>query len=1094
MTSSNGAQVGHAGLLRGYVRLPINLTTPVKADVLRGEGLAAGSVDARDADARSVAQGDSYRVLSDVYHQFLSEQTLEVLLEKIAEALDDLVAYDTLTIYEADEAKRELIPVLSRDRWEKEIMATRPIFGQGITGWAVANRQPVLANEAHLDPRVTFVPGTPMEPEALISVPLIARGAVKGALNIYRQDGAKFSDEEFHLAKTFADAAALALDNAHIRAALEHQAQTDSLTGLYNHRFFQERLRSEINRASRAHDSVALMMFDIDDFKKLNDVHGHAVGDQVLVGLADILRTTVRSSDLPCRIGGEEFAVILPSCDSGDAIGFARRLRDRLAVVDFESTGQITISVGVAQGPEHAMSPRELVACSEAAMMTAKARGKNQSVLYDEHATERPTAVRSDLRSIAHLKMLQSLAGKLNRLNDMRQIAETIANELRTLIDYHSCRVYLTDGEDLVPIAIRGDLSIYGAEMSHVLAARFGEGVTGRAASTGRAILVPNSLECDFAVHVPGTDEIEESLIAVPMLYGARVNGVVTISKLGKDQVDEDDVRLLEVLAGQASVALENARLYEAQRREAENARALLKFAERVTKPVSISEIAELATQEICRMVDIDQSSVWIFDETMNVYTCLAHEGYLGDPASEPNVRMILSKEEAQTLLRSARLPFVISAEEILGRVPRAAGLDLKTVAIAPLLDGEMERGWVCVRSKMPNVGFSEEKLLLLAGIAHQISVAMQKADLYRDQKETADIARSLLKLSSDLSSAETMDEIMQRVVERAAVILGSPRTWVWLQEPETGDLVPEAWWGISEEEREQQSEARFSADVVEPFLARATEPFVIEPDDYAHLVQLDNLQSGLTHAIAPLKMDGRLGCIVVAAPALGTYTFSERKMRLLAGIADQAKLALNNANNFEILESTFLSTIEALANALEAKDEYTSSHTRSIVEMSLEVGEEMGLDNKTLKRLEMGALFHDIGKIGIPSDILLKPGPLTDAEREVMNTHPELGERILAPIDRLEEVRPIVRACHEHFDGSGYPDKKSGDHIPVEARVILVCDAYDAMTTDRPYRKRLSSAEACRRIKASAGRQFDPEVVDVFLRLVSTREGFVGT
>ena len=123
-------------------------------------------------------------------------------------------------------------------------------FGQGITGWAVANREPVLANRADLDPRVRFVEGTPPDPESLIAVPLIARGSIKGALNIYRVGLAEFSEEEFRLAVRFGDAAALALDNAHARASLELQAQTDPLTGLWNHRSFHERLRNEIVRVS----------------------------------------------------------------------------------------------------------------------------------------------------------------------------------------------------------------------------------------------------------------------------------------------------------------------------------------------------------------------------------------------------------------------------------------------------------------------------------------------------------------------------------------------------------------------------------------------------------------------------------------------------------------------------------------------------------------------------------------------------------------------------------------------------------------------------------------------------------------------------
>ncbi len=294
-----------------------------------------------------------------------------------------------------------------------------------------------------------------------MSIPLLSKGLVKGALNIYRQgEEAVFTPEEFEIAKRFGGAAALAIDNAHQRAELELAAQTDSLTGLYNHRHFHERLRAELNRAIRKHDSCALMVMDIDDFKKVNDVFGHAAGDAVLVAIADLLRETVRVSDVACRIGGEEFAVILPSCDAGDALGLATRLRTELESMDFDPAGKITLSIGVAQGPDHAANPRELVACADAAMLMAKSNGKNRTLIFEEGNDERPREphrAHVDVRSIAHLKMLQSLAGKLNRLNDIKQIGSTIANELRTLIDYHSCRVYLTEGQRLVPIAFRGE-------------------------------------------------------------------------------------------------------------------------------------------------------------------------------------------------------------------------------------------------------------------------------------------------------------------------------------------------------------------------------------------------------------------------------------------------------------------------------------------------------------------------------------------------------------------------------------------------------------------------------------------------------------
>ncbi|HZA19326.1 MAG TPA: GAF domain-containing protein [Actinomycetota bacterium] len=1042
------------------------------------------------ASPESVA--DSYRQLADIFRTLLEEQEVGRVLDRIADRLAELIPYDSLTIYEADEAHQTLTPVVARDQWAEEIMNSIGTFRTGITGWAVLHREPVLTNDARLDPRAEQVPGTPEEQESLICVPLVSRGKIKGALNIYRVGSqASFSHAEFELGKRFADVAALALDNAQIRVALEHQAQTDSLTGLFNHRFFHERLRAELTRASRSRDSVALLVLDLDDFKRVNDIHGHGVGDHVLVGLAEIMNQTVRASDVACRIGGEEFAVIMPSCDVLAAHGLAARLNEELDKANFEPAGKMTVSVGIAQGPLHAMNPRELVACAEAAMMTAKAHGKNRVVVFDEELGARPKVGPSDkrdVRSIAHLKMLQSLAGKLNRLNDVRQIGMAIAQELRTLIDYHNCRVYIAEDDWLVPIAFQGSMQDYVQESVDVLKCRFGEGITGRVAETAAPLLIPNALDVDFAVTVPGTSDIEESMLVVPLTYGVRVIGVIAISKLGVNQFDDDDARLLEVLAGHASVALENARLYEAQLREATHAKALLEFADAATRAHSYHEIGDETVRMAAKLLELEQSALWLQDERSGDFRCVAHEGYVGDREAEPLVHERWSREIGEAFLGDNREPFILTPAEKLELLPIPPGARPSEVAVAPVNPGNDLKGWISVR---PPGGrkdhFSDERMIMLAGLASHASMALQKALLYKDQKQSAEIAKALLDFGRELAAARGAEAVLDRIVELSARILGAPSCSVWLQDASGGEMRAEAVWGYAGKKREQMLGARFPEMLSQAFLTLSA-PFVLEPSQYDAIPGARVLSNTPT-AVAPLKLDGgRLGAIAVGAPALGGYEFSERKMKLLEGIAHQAALAINNALSFESLEQTFLDTVEALANALEAKDEYTSSHARWITDTSLQVGRTLGMENQALKRLELGALFHDIGKIGIPSDILLKPGPLNEHEWGIIRMHPELGERILAPIARLADVRPIVRACHEHFDGSGYPDGKRGDEIPLESRIILVVDAFHAMTTDRPYRKRLSVGEASRRLSASSGTQFDPKVVDAFLRLVDER------
>jgi len=186
---------------------------------------------------------------------------------------------------------------------------------------------------------------------------------------------------------------------------------------------------------------------------------------------------------------------------------------------------------------------------------------------------------------------------------------------------------------------------------------------------------------------------------------------------------------------------------------------------------------------------------------------------------------------------------------------------------------------------------------------------------------------------------------------------------------------------------------------------------------------------------------------------------------------------------SFRDLQASYLNSVQALSGALDARDHYTGEHTESVTRMVAATGKALGMSVGELQALGYAALFHDIGKIGVPDGILNKPGSLTPEEWEVMKRHPVIGAEILAPLEFMGPALPIVLHEHEHWDGSGYPDGLAGERIPLGARVILVCDAFDAMTTDRPYRSALPHEEATSRLRAGAGGQFDPAVVEVFLQ-----------
>ena len=173
---------------------------------------------------------------------------------------------------------------------------------------------------------------------------------------------------------------------------------------------------------------------------------------------------------------------------------------------------------------------------------------------------------------------------------------------------------------------------------------------------------------------------------------------------------------------------------------------------------------------------------------------------------------------------------------------------------------------------------------------------------------------------------------------------------------------------------------------------------------------------------------------------------------------------------------------VAALAQTLGARDQYTGDHSESVVDLTERVAEGLALDRDRIAQVRTAALLHDIGKVGVPDEILHKPGPLNDSEWEVMRQHPVIGERIIRAIPGMGGVARAVRHEHERWDGHGYPDGLAGEQIPIEARIILACDAYHAMTSDRPYRKAMPHREAMAELTANAGTQFDPQVVEALV------------
>ena len=233
-----------------------------------------------------------------------------------------------------------------------------------------------------------------------------------------------------------------------------------------------------------------------------------------------------------------------------------------------------------------------------------------------------------------------------------------------------------------------------------------------------------------------------------------------------------------------------------------------------------------------------------------------------------------------------------------------------------------------------------------------------------------------------------------------------------------------------------------------------------------------------------PLRIRSEVFGILVSLRRNEASPFNERDLYFSNFLAEKASSLIENLALYENIYENLFSTLYAFVEAIEARDPYTKQHSTRVSSYAISIARALGYSQGEIDGLTVAGNLHDIGKIGIPDHILLKPNKLTDEEYEFIKKHPVIGSNIVKHLYMWTDEQKIIRHHHERWDGQGYPDQLSGEDIPILSRILAVADVYDAMTSDRSYRKKLKDDAVVKMIKENKGTQFDPKIVDVFLKL----------
>lgn len=361
-----------------------------------------------------------------------------------------------------------------------------------------------------------------------------------------------------------------------------------------------------------------------------------------------------------------------------------------------------------------------------------------------------------------------------------------------------------------------------------------------------------------------------------------------------------------------------------------------------------------------------------------------------------------------------------------------------------------------------------------------------QKIDELESSRQL--VKRLLSRIGTAIVSYEGIDNLLNLIMENAAAALEAQMGSLLLVDGEKQDLYMKSTWSNNGQATDAALRVKLG-DGIAGWVAREGRP--MRGKSMASSFGFMNTHTNVDSAVlcVPLKLrDHSIGVMAVLREHT-TSSFTEDDELLLSSIGSQMAVAIENYRLNLDVERTYVETIMALALAVEAKDPYSAGHSKRVGHYAQQIGEIMEMDAEMLRTLNDAGVLHDIGKIGVKDDILLKTSALTPDEIKIMQQHPIIGEAIVKPVRSLHRVVELVRCHHERFDGSGYPSALKGSDIPLGARILSVADTYDSMITDRPYRKRLAPEAAKLELKQSAGTQHDPVVVEAFLRVLAQKE-----
>jgi PAS domain S-box-containing protein len=1027
------------------------------------------------------AQHQRETAMLDLLRAAASSLDLNQVLQSILDQLVKIIPSDGGTVQLLDGDQLNILATFGNEAANYPTHSPLKLSRYPLNQYIVTEKRTVRIDNTLTDERYLYLDKF-ANVKSFLGIPLIAKNRTIGVVTLESHQTQRFSREDEELGLTIANYTSVAIENARsfdveqrrrMQAEILHRATEALTTSIELDKLFEIIFDSLLELIS--YDSASIEIIGQDDYYEI-----------------------VAGRNISFELTGKKYAPDLKKWGGIENAHKPRIIADVQADPRFEKF----------KGSEYIRSWMGIPLFSQGKLIGyLNLDSKKNGFFKEEHIAVLQTfanqigIVLENARLFQEkshrshiIEALAEIANEIATLQEVVPALDIIATRTLSLLNASSVAIYLLQ-DDKEIIKIVSAKGAYQKELiSHTI--RRGEGITGNVIASGKPEIVDEIAKDSRKLNVPGTPEEDssfETMMSAPLILHGESIGAINAWRLkSKGLFDKSELNFLVNIAHQASISIDSGNLFQESIRRTQEAAAIAEVGRDISATLQLDIVLERIAMYARILLKADTSAVYLSEPDHPLLTAIAAIGAESEEIKNDPIETGVGILGSIALRKSGEIVNNTMADPRTIIIKGTQVVQHEHIMAASVLSKDNLTGLLVVWRNGVEKEFKVTELGFLSSLAQQAAVAIENARLFdaerRRRQEAENLRSAAVAITSSLDPKTVLQTILTTLQQ---VVPFDSGTMMFLEDDVVRIVAAQGF-----DNMDAILNRTFSAEnKLIHVINQLKKPYII--DDVTDDARFERWGGeDPVHAwmgIPLIAHDKIIGYITLDSLKAGA--FDQNAATLAHTFALHATAAIENTQLFENLQTSnqelslaYDTTLAGWAKALELRDKETHGHTNRVTDLTMELARFIGLPKADLIPLRRGVLLHDIGKMGVPDEILHKDGPLTEKEWIEMHKHPQYAFDLLYPILFLRPSIDIPYSHHEWWDGSGYPQKLKGAEIPLPARIFAIVDVWDALLSDRPYRKAWTKAKAAKYLREQAGSHFDPNLVETFLNMINKK------